>query len=241
MDIEFVFAVTLALVFAISIDIEALTLIPQEKWFSFTGGVSTAYVVLDILPRIGQSQVVLNTESASGSADISIYCVMVLGILTFHGLEQLAWRSRKLYAEKSGRDRTSPIVCIASLAVFTIYILLFNLLQVGYKFEFSIIERSLLLAVLILHFIVINDRLTGHHKRPYRRIGRWVIIAGLLISSVMSEFLLRSTLPFNYLWAFVAGGLLISGLQTELSPKHQTCFWSFGFGTVVFSIVLILL
>ncbi|MEB3212318.1 MAG: hypothetical protein VKL39_13235 [Leptolyngbyaceae bacterium] len=279
MDIGFVFAVIWAFVFALSIDVEALTLIPQEKWFSFTGGVSAAYVILDILPRLAYAQLPSTGDADTSQPNIAIYCVMLSGLLVFYGLEQLALRSRHLRTqhlktqqkgleksnleksdvEKSSFERsdveksdvetpdlsptasTSPIVFAIHMAVFTTYVCFLNVLQVGYKFEFLLIERSLLFTVLVLHFIVMNHRLTEHHQWAYRRIGRWIIVAVLLLSAVVTEALLTSTLTFDYIWAFIAGALLVSSLQDELRFQKRCCFWSFGFGAVIFSIVLILL
>jgi hypothetical protein len=241
MDIQFVFAAILALVYAVSIDIEALTLIPQEKWFSFTGGVTVAYVVLDILPRLKHSPSPVTPDTNLITVDITTYCVMLLGILLMYGLEQWAQRSRRFRKNQMGIDQTSSMVFAAHIAAFSLYVLLLTLLLFGYRFDSFLIERSLLFTVLILHSIVVTHRLIEHHRRAYQRIGRWIVVAVLLLSSTLSALALRTILPFNYIWAFVGGGLLVFGLQDERRPDYESCFWSFGFGAVVFSVVLILL
>ncbi|MEM7772639.1 MAG: hypothetical protein AAF327_19285 [Cyanobacteria bacterium P01_A01_bin.37] len=243
MYLGFVFAAILALVHVVPIDVEALTLIPREKWFSFTGGVVSAYVVLDILPRLSQSQVGIHTGEmiAVSQVDISIYCLILVGILVFYGLEKLVWRSRQINHAQSAVDCTSPGILALHLGALSVYIVGLNFLQIGYRFESLIIERSLLFTVLVLHFIVNNHWMLEHHKRAYRRIGRWVIVAVLLISAATPKLLLRDVMPFDHIWAFSGGVLLASGLKEEISAKTNTCFWSFSFGVVIFSIVLLLL
>ena len=243
MDIGFVLAVILALIYAASIDLEALTLIPQQKWFSFAGGVLAAYVVLDIFPRLNQFplSVQQGDNNISPSLRTGFYILILAGILVFYGLEKLALRSRNVNRSKSLGDCTALPVHVLHIIVFAAYSLMLGGLLRSYDFESHIIERSLLFVVLILHFMVNDYRLSEHHKAAYRRIGRWFLVGAIFLGALAPVTYLKNGFLAYPVWAFVSGGMILNALNEELSEKNTSCFWSFCFGVVVFSIVLLLL
>lgn len=257
-DIGFALTIILALVPVISIDVEALTLIPRQKWFSFAGGVAIAYVVLDILPRLTQAfmtveQGQLNTLTPF---EVSAYGLILLGILLFYGLEVLV-RSPQFSPTSLPESNPKPaqntdvnqgisrslnlVITGIHLSCFVAYgFVLSNVLN-GFLFQSQLIEQSLFSTVLLLHFIVLDDRLQERHQAPYRRVGRWCLAIAILFGALVPEDVLRDTLLVYFLWAFIAGSLLFNGLKDELSTQDESCYWSFCFGAVVFSIVLLLL
>jgi hypothetical protein len=261
-DIGFALTIILALVPAISIDVEALTLIPREKWFSFAGGVAIAYVVLDILPRLTQAFMTvepgqLNTPT---TFEISAYSLILLGILVFYGLEALV-RSSQSSPQSSSKPAPLPLqdplqdrdehnqssrslplaITILHITCFVAYTFILSNLLNSFLFQSQLIEQSLFSTVLLLYFIVLDEQLQERHQAAYRKVGRWCLAIAILFGALVPTNPLRDTLAGYLFWAFIAGSLLFNGLKDELSEQNGSCYWSFCFGTVVFSIVLLLL
>ncbi len=254
-DIGFALTIILALVPALSIDVEALTLIPRQKWFSFAGGVSTAYVALDILPRLTQAFITVERDQliTLTTFEISSYSFILLGILVFYGLEALV-RSPRFSAQRASSksppasnqaDRSPQLlhlaITILHLACFVAYAFMLSEVLNGYPFQSKLIEQSLFSAVLLLHFIVLDGRLQEHHRAAYCKVGRWCVAIAILFGALVPRNLLRSSMLVYLLWSFIAGSFIFNSLKDEVSTQDESCYWSFCFGAVVSSIVLLLL
>jgi xanthine/uracil/vitamin C permease (AzgA family) len=89
-------AVGLGVVHIFASQSEKIGVIPQRWWISVAGGVSIAYIFLDIFPELSKAQEELehSTYPLLGYLENHIYLLALVGLAIFYGLEKLALRSR---------------------------------------------------------------------------------------------------------------------------------------------------
>ncbi len=206
-------------------------LIPRHYWFSFGGGVSTAYVFAHILPELGKAQAI---------TDHRIYGVALLGLGFFYGLEVAARRSRGKNQASTGEDCTESHIFWVHIGSFALYGAL-----IGYLFhhtlEDGLRECLLLFVALFLHFAVTGYSLREHHKLAYDRTGRFVIAAAILIGWA-SRFLFElGESTIDILWAFVGGALILNVIKDELLQPETARFWPFALGAAGYAMVLFMI
>jgi len=102
------------------------------------------------------------------------------------------------------------------------------------------LSLGLYAAAMALHFAVVGNALVREHGHAYRRRGRW-----LLAASVLAGWLTSATTPvaeavISRLFAFVAGGVVMTSMNEELPREREGRFWWFVLGTIGYAIVLLL-
>ena len=108
--IGFVLAVCLALVHVFASRTQWVGRIPQRWWISIAGGVSIAYIFLDILPELSHAQSEVEHSSVPwlGYLEDHVYVLALAGLAAFYGLEKLALKSRSHQQNTQGADWTHP-------------------------------------------------------------------------------------------------------------------------------------
>lgn len=217
-----------------------LDLLPRRSWISLAGGISIAYIFLDILPELSHAQAEV-THSEVVLLDYlenHIYLVALVGLVAFYGLEQLALRSRLRNKNEHGRDFTR-------IGIFWVHIVSFALYNalLGYLLRESenhgLLACVLLFLVLALHFIV-NDRgLRTHHKHLYDQWGRWILTASIIAGWSIGQAVMVNEVAIATLWAFVAGGIILNVLKEELPDHQESSFQSFAVGAGVYGAILL--
>ncbi len=91
-----------------------------------------------------------------------------------------------------------------------------------------------------LHLLVVASALAREHGRAYLSAGRWVLAA-----SVVAGWLLAVLAPLSAVWgarlfAFVAGGVLMTSANEELPKEKGGRFSWFLLGAVVYAVLLLL-
>ncbi len=206
-------------------------LIPRHHWFSFGGGVSTAYVFVHILPELGKGQAI--TEHG-------IYGVALLGLGFFYGLEVAAHGSQKKNQASTGEDCTESHIFWVHVGSFALYSAL-----IGYLFhhilEDGLRDCLLLFGALFLHFAVVDYSLREHHKLAYDGTGRFVIAAAILMGWASWFLVELGESTIDILWAFVGGGLILNVIKHELLEAERARFWPFALGAGGYAMVLFMI
>ena len=215
-------------------------IIPEFRWISLGAGVSIAYVFLDILPELSIAQEDIEEVSLPwlGFLERHAYLLALVGLAIFYGLELLANQSRKANLKAGGEDCTRQGIFWVHIGAFAIYNALIGELFSNAE-EKGLIPATLLFFALALHFLI-NDRgLRDHHKKPYDRIGRW-ILAGALVSGWAIGITFHLPEAFiGVLWGLVAGGLILNVLKEELPDTKESCFSAFTMGAGIYAILLL--
>ncbi|HYD76496.1 hypothetical protein [Ramlibacter sp.] len=210
---------------------------PRSIWLSLGGGVSVAYVFLQLLPELheGQHAVRESVGLRLGSTESEIYLVTLAGLTIFYGLERLAAASRRSVREAGGGDRTAEGAFALHIGSFALY----NAL-IGYLLVHGERGDELLYGfAMALHFVVNDQALREHHKERYERQGRWLLAGAVLLGWLGGVWLDLPELGIRLMIALLAGGVIMNVLKEELPEERQSRFWAFLVGATAYGAILL--
>lgn len=217
-----------------------LEVIPRSRLLSMAGGMSVAYVFLRILPDLGRSQAIVGyeLEEALRIPRHPIYLVALLGLVVFYGLERLTDTSRRHQLEEAGEDCPSPLVFWVSMASYSV---------VNFAVGYLLVQRggtglrslALFFLAMALWFVVNDYGLRSEHKENYRRAGRWLLSAMVLLGWTVGHFAPVPGVVLSLAVAFVAGGIVLNVMKEELPRERESRFWAFALGAAGYSALLL--
>jgi hypothetical protein len=212
----------------------------NRSWLSVGAGVSVAYVFLDILPELGihQERVLLHAmDEPVFAAEKLIYIFALIGFVFFYGVENIVLASSAENPHNGhGGSGAAFWIEIAGFALYS-WLIGYLLVEIGEEGERSL---ALYAAAMGLHLMVVGHTLVGEHGKAYDRWAWWILGA-----SVVSGWLLGSTMPMSHhlisrVFAFVAGGVVMTSMHEELPGAENGRFWWFIGGSGVYAIILLL-
>jgi len=211
-----------------------------RRWLSLAAGVSVAYVFVDVLPELGARH--RGFVEAAGQellfAEQRIYLAALLGFLFFYSLDHLVLAARVTDAPQDGTE-TNRVAFRLHVGGYALYSWLIGYLLMSRALRGGL-SLGLYAAAMALHFAVVGNALVREHGRAYQRRGRW-----LLAASVLAGWLTSVTVPvaegvISRLFAFVAGGVVMTSMNEELPREREGRFWWFVLGTTGYALVLLL-
>lgn len=231
-----VLAIGLASIHALVPKINVSVIVPEHRWISFAGGVSVGYVFLEIFPELSHAQTEIEHSAIGMVAYLEkhVYLLALLGLLVFYGLDVLALSSRRHNRQKHDVDRTSARVFQIHIAFFAVLNIVFGYLLQDLG-EHGLFQCLLFFAAAALHFFIIDRNLREHHRHSYDRVGRWILMATILIGTAIAQVQHFNEATISLVWSFLAGSIILTILKHELPDERQSCFWSFVGGIAVFS------
>ncbi len=233
-------AVCLALVHIFASQARWLTKIPERYWVSVAGGVSIAYIFLDILPELSHAQAEIAHSDIAPIAYLEkhVYVLALIGLTLFYGLEKLALRSRDRRQYTHGEDCTHPGVFWIHILAFAIY----NLI-LGYLLRESenhgLVACLVLFFALALHFVVNDVNLREHHKHLYDLMGRWLLAGAIVFGWLLGEAFQLEEAAVLAIWSLMAGGIILNVLKEELPAEQDSHFGFFCAGAIGYGLVLL--
>jgi hypothetical protein len=208
---------------------------PRSRGFSFGSGVSVAYVFIHILPELSQAQEKLQNGVNISFLEHHVYLVALGGLTVFYGLERFAMITRP-------RNRNANVTTAGFFWVHIAFFAIYNFL-IGYLLvhrEDPGTKNLLLFALaMALHFVVNDHGLREHHQKIYDDIGRWLLAIAIICGWLIGIVTKIEQAGIAVLFAFLAGGIVLNVLKEELPPERESCFWSFAFGTLSYTILLL--
>lgn len=193
----------LALIHLYASKLKFLDTIPRSRWLSMASGVSVAYVFVHLLPDLNEQQKILTKSKVFGFLEHHVYLMALLSLAVFYGLERMVTRSQ--------HQRTEGVywLHIASFAVYNALIgyLLFH------REESGLVSLLTYAIAMGLHFIVNDYGLNQDHSQTYRRSGRWILAAAIVVGSVIGWSTNISTAAIFVLFSFLAGGIILNILK----------------------------
>jgi Mg2+/citrate symporter len=236
-----ILAIALALIHISASNWKFLEVIPRRRWKSLAGGVSIAYLFLDILPELSHSQTQLEDIDIPFLAFLEdhVYLLSFVGLTVFYGLESLALRSRTLNQQTKGRDWTS-------LEIFGLHIFSFAIYNaiLGYLLQ-ELAQQGLTASILFfiafgLHFMVNDRSLSDHHKHLYDKYGRWLLAGSIVTGAVIGQAFVVHEAMIAAIYALIAGAIILNILKEELPEERESCFWSFVTGAIAYGVLIFL-
>ena len=237
-----ILAIALALVHGFATRLPIFSLVPRFRWTSFAGGVSLSYVFLEIFPELSHTQEELQHSNILlvQYLENHVYILALIGLMVFYGLNFLAIKAKSLKQSKSA------IVSVDS-TVFLIHIGAFALLNVifGYLLQdlsqHSLIACILFFTTVALHFFIIDDNLREHQKSLYDKYGRWILVGAIVLGATIGQVTQINEAAVAIIWSFLTGSIILNVLKRELPDEKESCIGSFIAGTVLFSMLLLLM
>jgi hypothetical protein len=211
----------------------------HKYWLSVAAGVSVAYVFLAILPELAlhQERLLAHATEEAMFAERLIYIAALIGFVFFYGLQHmiLASSSDKPH-DGHGGSNAAFAVEVAGFALYS-WLIGYLLVEIAEEGDRSL---GLYAAAMGMHLAVVGHTLVREHGRTYNRWVWWILSA-----SVVGGWLVASTIPLPHdaisrLFAFVAGGVVLTSMNEELPGIDEGRFWWFLGGSGVYAIVLLL-
>jgi hypothetical protein len=211
----------------------------RRRLLSASAGMSVAYVFIDVLPELGvQHRRVLEAAGPEALlfAEQRVYVVALLSFVVFYGLDSIVLAPRAHDgAPAASRDeaRLFPLY----VAAFAGYTVLIGHLLVERAAEGGSALWTYTLAMAV-HFCIVAHAITERFREPYSRWGRWVLAAAVLAGWAVGVATHLSEVTFARIFAVLAGGVVITSVQRELSGESHGHFWPFVLGAIGFALVL---
>jgi hypothetical protein len=238
-------AAAFALIHLLSNRIYRYSELHRSKMLSFFGGISAAYVFLDLLPRIETTRIHLRTVFGELPAFLDVLAVPGLafvGFMTFFVLEHFAVYSRRGEHAKKGGEIEEISASERAFAIHFVTIAFLNLI-IGYilRFEAETGPLSLIFysAALSLHFVILDDSMEQHYKQSYVRFGRYFASVLPLIGWGISIFFPENPSEGYLLLGVILGVILFNAVKDAVPKgggKDPSLFIS---GAIIYSTLLL--
>jgi hypothetical protein len=236
----FLVALVLCAVYVVAGQLSILEMQFPRRWLSLAAGVSVAYVFVDILPEMGARHRAFVAAAGQGLlfAEQRIYIAALLGFLFFYSLEHLVVASRVHDAPPGGTE-TNRLAFLLHIGGYALYSWLIGYLLMNRAIR-SWLSLGLYAAAMSLHFAVVGNALVREHGHAYHRRGRWLLAASVLAGWLTSAMAPVAEIVISRLFAFVAGGVVMTSMNEELPREREGRFWWFVLGSTGYAIVLLL-
>jgi hypothetical protein len=236
----FAAALVLAAVYALGRRLRAVEAPHRRRWVSAAAGASVAYIFVDLLPELGARQQAF-VKAAGGEllfAEQRIYVVALVGFVVFYGLDHMVLVSRDRRLAAAGEVGGNPVYWL-HVGGFAVYSALIGYLlaERGTSGRLALVLYSLAMA---FHFLVVDHSLRQEHAAVYDRRGRWLLAASVLAGWLVGTAVRVPEALLARVFAFVAGGVVITSATAELPGERQGRFAPFGLGAAVYAVLLLL-
>ena len=211
----------------------------HRRWMSFAAGVSVAYVFVDVLPELClRNEAVVRIVGAHPLfGEQRIYCLALFAFVLLYGLDHLV----------SVRHRRDPSLKETGAFVFADWLQVVGFAVYSWMIGYLLVERAersmLALALYVvamgLHFLIVDHSLQEKRGQSYRRCGRWVLAASVPLGCVAGTTMPIDEVTFARLFAFIAGGMVITSAQSELPDERDGRFWPFTAGAMLYAILIL--
>lgn len=227
--IDFGAAAFLAFIHFMSSRLRFLDAIPRSRWLSVAGGVAVAYAILFLLPELEKHQEAFADVLFVGER--GVYALTLLGLIGFYGLEKLARGDNE-------DEQPSNDIFWVHIASYGLYNLIIGYLIVREDREFTTL--ALYVIGIGLHFVVNDHGLRTKHRERYRRSGRWILSATILVGwGIGTATKIHSAVTAAFI-AIVAGGVLLNTFKEELPEERESRFVAFSAGAFLYAGILLL-
>ncbi len=223
----------------ISIHLLANYMIPTEKirrqmWLSFSGGMAVSYVFVYILPTLHQLQQSIFEYAYRLTMESELYIIGLLGLLIFYSIE----KAMGTLANRKQPRGELPIYWM-HLVFFAIYNMLIAYTVVSANV--SGVQALFYGTAIGLHFITIAHDLWRDSPKRYNKIGRYVVVLGIIMGWIIGVFVILPYLAQAIIFAFISGAMILNVLKNELPHEQDAHFPSFAIGVAFYTTVTVIL
>ena len=213
--------------------LRVLDRIPRSRWLSFAGGVSVAYVFVHLLPQLASGHRRL-VETGTLERDVTLYVVVLAGLVTYYVLERLVRSARTdqpREAERGGRAD----------AVFRLHVIAFALYNavIGYMVRREEEAPLLFGGAMALHFLVTDYGLQKNHGHAYARMGRWLVSAAIVLGWLVGVATEVPPSVTVIMTALLSGAVILNVMKEELPEERESRVGPFLLGAGGYAALLV--
>lgn len=206
----------------------SLNLSTHGRFLSAGGGIAIAYVFIDLLPKIGESDEIVR-ESLAGSFPFferHVYILALLGFLLFYAVDQ----SHSLLGKKE-----RFWLSLSSYALFNFF--------VGYAvsdpFNPEVKPLALFTIAIGLHYFVNDYSISEKDRSEYDKLGKWILILALLLGWLLGLFIDLPPAAIALVSAFIGGGVIMNVIRHELPKENPHSLGAFVFSAFIYTVILL--
>lgn len=215
--------------------------VSRLSWLSFAGGLSVSYVFIHVLPELAAHQAEIAGAQAVVAAEGEIFLVALAGLAAFYWLEHLARRTAADVAENDDDARSRHPGFWLHTVAFSLYSALIGYILVVREAGAELRELLFYGAALGVHFFVIDRSLSRHHGRLHDLVGRWILAGAVLLGWGLGLATGPNGTFVGFLFAFLAGGIILNALKEELPEEKQGRVGAFILGAVAYTAISLLI
>lgn len=227
-DVSLIAVMFVALVHALSGSLHRGA-VERPRWISAASGLSLAYVFIHVLPELAEVQARWLDERRHRPLiwfESQIYVMALVGVLLSLALGQQMSGAR-------GRPRFA-----LRIGGFALYNMLIGCLALRLE---SVVSLVLAAVAFGAHVLVNDHALDVEYGGPYRRVGRWVLSAALLIGWLIGVFWWPPLMVGASLLSLLSGAIIFNVLRDELTPRRTSHVPAFIAGTIGYTVLLLAL
>jgi hypothetical protein len=219
--------------------------VQRRRWtptlLSLAAGISVSYVFMELLPDLVERQEAIEQAGFLPMLDRHVYIFSMLGLIIAFWVEVVSRRSRRRQRDAGKADHTSNAVFRLGVLSSVVENLAIGF-AVGSPGDNAVEPLWLFVVAIGLHFLVDDHSLSEHHGPPYRRFGRWWLVAALGGGWFLgAAFGLR--LPDVVLalaLAYISGGTILNTLRHELPDTNRSPdVFAFAMGAAAYTVLLL--
>jgi hypothetical protein len=211
------------------------TLRIERRWHSLSAGVVAAYVFVTVMPELEEHRSAVAESSVGMLLDTEkrIYLWALAGFVAFAGLSRL--RSVPV----SGARRVGWLYSGATMG-YALYVLLIGYLLVRRE-DSSVTSLALYVFAIGLHLFMVDDELAEQFQQRYESGGRWLLVGAAVLGWALGIGSAFAESLTSRLFAFLAGGVLITAVHAEAHAEEGPRFWWFVGGSAAYATILMLI
>jgi hypothetical protein len=232
--ISLVGSLLLASAFVLSRYCRKFTVRIERRWHALSAGVAVAYVFVSVMPELEEHRPAVSESAIGALLDIEkrIYLWALAGFVAFAGLSRLrtapASEPRKLAQWYSG-----------TIAGYALYVLVIGYLLVRRE-DATILSLGLYVFAIGLHLFMMDTELSEQFEHRYEPWGRVLLACCVLLGWALGIAEALSDSATARLFAFLAGGVLITSVHAASHAEEGPRFWWFVGGAAAYATVLML-
>lgn len=207
---------------------QQLSILSHGRLLSAGGGVAIAYVFIDLLPKLCESDLIV-TQALSGVFpyfERHVYIMALLGFLLFFVVERVQ----------------KPVLSKGAFWLSIFSYSLFNFL-IGYAVADQNnpeVKPLLLFTIAIaLHYFTNDYSLSKAHGDEYRRFGKWILILNMFLGWLLGQWIILAPTAVALVSAFIGGGVIMNVTRHELPKDNPNNLEAFLSAAVAYTAILL--
>lgn len=193
---------------------------------SVAAGISVSYVVVELLPKLAESQAKVDGHGFLPYLERHVYLLALVGLVVAYAVERFA----------RSESATSRIFSLASITA-AMFLVAYSITT---RDDTDIEPLALFTFALGLHYFVVDEALAERLGPMYRDVGRYVVAAGCLAGAGLGALMQVDEAAIALVLAFLAGGVILHTVRHELPDGGGTGnFAAFALGAAAYTAVLL--